>query len=169
LELHLRNLARLSPRQAPLVIVTGIVRGYLFLFRAIDGKLVPLPFLMPIPIDPRGKPATVKIHVTSGAGVDITWADGHASHYDFAYLRDQCPCATCNDEREKKHAFASAGPASSAALPMFKPKPSARAATSVGNYAIQITFTDGHATGIYSYDHLRSICTCFACAQALHG
>ena len=57
---------------------------------------------MPIFIDPRKKPASVKIHVSNGAGVDITWADGHASHYDFPYLRDVCPCATCNDEREKK-------------------------------------------------------------------
>jgi len=24
----------------------------------------------------------------------------------------------------------------------------------LANYAIQITFTDGHATGIFSYDHL---------------
>ena len=74
---------------------------------------------MPIPIDPRNKPAAVKIHVTTGAGVDIAWADGHASHYDFPYLRELCPCATCNDEREKKLAFGSAGPASAAALPMF--------------------------------------------------
>jgi len=38
---------------------------------------------MPTPIDQRKKPKDVKIHVKSGAGVDITWADGHASHFDF--------------------------------------------------------------------------------------
>jgi DUF971 family protein len=118
---------------------------------------------MPIPIDPRKKPASVKVHVTSGAGVDITWADGHASHYDFPYLREECPCATCNDERIKKQASSAAGPVSSAALPMFKPKPRAQSATVVGNYAIQISFNDGHATGIYSYDHLRNICPCPEC------
>jgi prepilin-type processing-associated H-X9-DG protein len=124
---------------------------------------------MPIPLDPRRKPASVKIHVKSGAGVDIAWADGHASHYDFAYLRENCPCATCNDERAKKEQFTTAisgSTASSAALPMFKPKPRAQAATQVGNYAIQITFNDGHATGIYSYDHLRTLCPCQECAQA---
>lgn len=121
---------------------------------------------MPIPVDPRNKPSTVKIHVTSGTGVDITWVDGHSSHYDFPLLRDRCPCATCKDEREKKREFASAGPASAAALPMFKPKARARAATTVGNYAIQITFTDGHSTGIYSYDYLRSVCPCPACLHA---
>jgi DUF971 family protein len=124
---------------------------------------------MPIPADLRKKPTSIKIHVSSGAGVDITWADGHSSHYDFDYLRDECPCATCNDEREKKAAFASGGPASAAALPMFKPKPKAKAATAVGNYAIQITFTDGHATGIYSYDQLRTICPCPECAQFFRG
>ena len=120
---------------------------------------------MPIPIDSRGKPANVKIHVTSGAGVDITWNDGHVSHYDFAYLRDACPCATCNEEREKKRMFAAAGGASAAVLPMFKPKARAQSATAVGNYAIQINFSDGHSTGIYSYDHLRSICPCADCAR----
>jgi DUF971 family protein len=50
-------------------------------------------------------------------------------------------------------------------LPMFKPKPTARTANAVGNYAINIAFSDGHSTGIYSYDHLRSICPCPDCAR----
>ena len=126
---------------------------------------------MPSPPDLRKKPASVKIHVSNGAGVDITWADGHASHYEFAYLREECPCATCNDERGKKEAFAAAAPGSGSfpPLPMFKPKPSAQAATVVGNYAIQISFTDGHSTGIYSYDHLRTICPCPECAKAFRS
>jgi DUF971 family protein len=49
---------------------------------------------------------------------------------------------------------------------MFKPKPTAKAAISVGNYAIQITFSDGHSTGIYSYDQLRTICPCPECGEA---
>lgn len=120
---------------------------------------------MPIPIDSRKKPTSVKIHVSSGAGVDITWTDGHMSHYDFAYMREQCPCATCNEEREKKSAVATTAPAAGNPLPMFKPKARAKAATSVGNYAIQITFSDGHATGIFSYDYLRGICPCAECAK----
>jgi len=121
---------------------------------------------MSTPIDQRRKPASVKIHVSSGAGVDIGWADGHASHFDFVYLRDHCPCATCNDERVKKDSMAESSPgfASSTALPMFKPKPKAHSAQAVGQYAIQISFSDGHSTGIYSYDLLRSICPCSECA-----
>jgi prepilin-type processing-associated H-X9-DG protein len=123
---------------------------------------------MPTPLDPRKKPTSVKIHVSNGAGVDITWADGHASHYEFAYLRDECPCATCNDAREKKASLGEmASPfKSSPALPMFKPKARAQAANVVGSYAIQISFSDGHSTGIFSYDHLRNICPCADCAKA---
>lgn len=129
---------------------------------------------MPIPIDERRKPASVKVHVSSGAGVDIVWADGHGSHYDFAYLREQCPCAMCNDERVKKSeakfqtaaTSATGGLQSSALLPMYKPKIAARSAHGVGNYALQIDFNDGHAAGIFSFDYLRTICPCPACEAA---
>ena len=120
---------------------------------------------MPIPLDPRKKPTSVKIHVKTGAGVDISWADGHQSHFDFPYLRDNCPCATCNDERAKKEVFVGSSAAPSAVLPMFKPKPRAQSATQVGNYAIQINFNDNHSTGIFSYDYLRSMCPCPDCAR----
>ena len=45
-------------------------------------------------------------------------------------------------------------------LPMYKPRVTAKKATAVGNYAIQIEFSDGHATGIFSFEHLREICPC---------
>ena len=133
---------------------------------------------MPIPIDARRKPASVKVHVSSGAGIDITWADNHSSHYGFAYLREECPCAMCNDERMKKAAgqqkdkqllkdnpsLVPAPVLSSPLLPMFKAKLTATSAHAVGNYALQIDFNDGHATGIFSFDFLRTICPCQECA-----
>jgi DUF971 family protein len=133
---------------------------------------------MPIPLDNRKKPADVKVRVSTGAGVDIVWTDQHASHYDFTYLREQCPCAMCDDERRKKEALAahagagtSSGLASGsgAVLPIFKPRPTARAAKAVGNYALQIDFSDGHTTGIYSYDYLRTICPCEECEKAFRS
>jgi DUF971 family protein len=133
---------------------------------------------MPIPIDARRKPAKVKVHVSSGTGIDIVWADDHASHYDFSYLRQECPCAMCNDERMKKaqgqekdaqlkkeNPGSSAPALSSPLLPMYKPKIAATAAHAVGNYALQIDFNDGHATGIYSFDYLRTICPCAECER----
>ncbi len=46
-------------------------------------------------------PKSVKVNLTTGTGVDIEWADGHVSHYGFVFLRDACPCAMCNEERDK--------------------------------------------------------------------
>ena len=120
-------------------------------------------FKMPIPLDARKKPVSLKVHLSTGEGVDITWADAHTSHYDFPYLRNSCPCAMCNDEREQK-AKTGAGATLVAVLPMFKPRVTAKAASPVGNYAIQIQFSDSHATGIFSFSHLREICPCEACA-----
>jgi len=120
---------------------------------------------MPIPIDSRKKPVDVKVHVTTGEGVEITWSDGHTSRYPFPYLRDLCPCALCNDEREKKARIGTSAVASSVALPMFKPRVTAKGASAVGSYALQIQFSDGHSTGIYSYEHLREICPCEACGK----
>ncbi len=35
----------------------------------------------------------------------------------------------------------------------------------VGHYAIRIEWSDGHNTGIYSFDHLRKICPCETCKK----
>lgn len=48
-------------------------------------------------------PKSVKVHLSTGAGVDIEWGDGHVSHYDFVYLRNACPCAMCNEEIGRAH------------------------------------------------------------------
>lgn len=122
---------------------------------------------MPLPLDPRRNPSEIKVRVSSGAGVDIVWADGHRSHYDFALLREMCPCSMCNDERAKKQGITEHVPSPSKdLLPMFKPKLTARAAKAIGNYALQIDFTDGHTTGIYSFEYFRTICPCDECVRA---
>ena len=119
---------------------------------------------MPEAIDPRKKPKDVKVHVSSGAGVDVVWSDGHRSHYDFPFLREECPCATCNDQRAKKKSAPVPSAGAGSVLPIYRPKITARAAKPLGNYALQFDFSDGHSSGIYSYDHLRTICQCPECA-----
>lgn len=117
---------------------------------------------MPITNGVARKPEKIRIYVTTGEGVEIVWADGHKSHYAFPYLRDRCPCAVCNDERGKKEQEKAKG---LPVLPMFKERVRAVGAKPIGNYAIQITFSDNHATGIYSFDYLRSICSCVECTK----
>jgi DUF971 family protein len=116
---------------------------------------------MPIVLDDRKKPKNLKVFVSTGEGVEIAWTDGHVSRYTFPYLREHCPCAMCNDERKKKTELGK----TAEAFPMFKPRVTAKSASPVGNYAVQIEFSDGHSTGIYSYGHLREICPCEECQK----
>jgi len=118
---------------------------------------------MPFSVEPK----SVDVNVTAGTGVEIEWRDGHRSHYAFQYLRDACPCALCNEERDK--AGRKPGEAqrpAPGALPMFKPALRASAAEPVGRYALRFTWNDGHQHGIYAWDYLREICPCEECKSA---
>ncbi|MFY9674922.1 MAG: DUF971 domain-containing protein [Terriglobales bacterium] len=112
--------------------------------------------------DPKG----VKVHLTSGAGLEIDWKDGHHSSYSFRFLRDACPCALCEDERTK--AGRKAGEPEKPApgtLPMFKAAVKALGAEAVGKYALKFSWNDNHDLGIYSWAYLREVCPCPECAS----
>ncbi len=100
--------------------------------------------------------------------MDIEWKDGHQSHYPFTFLRDACPCALCNEEREKagREPGQSADPAGTGPLPIFKPAVKPTSAEGVGKYAIKFHWNDGHDLGIYSWDFLREVCPCEECSEA---
>jgi len=115
-------------------------------------------------------PKSVKVNLTTGSGVDIEWKDGHVSHYEFAYLRNACPCAMCNDEREKsgrRPGEPEAVPTGS--LPIFKAAAKAVSAEGVGKYAIKFSWNDSHDLGIYSWPLLRELCPCAECAASREG
>jgi DUF971 family protein len=109
-------------------------------------------------------PKSVKVSITTGTGVNIDWNDGHSSHYDFVYLRDACPCAMCNEEREKSGRRPGQSPKRPpGALPMFKAAARPVSAEGVGKYAIKFSWNDGHDLGIYSWKLLRELCQCEEC------
>jgi DUF971 family protein len=113
-------------------------------------------------------PKSVKVNLTGGTGMDIEWKDGHLSHYPFPFLRDACPCALCNEEREKagREPGESADPSAGGPLPMFKPAVKLTSAEGVGKYAIKFHWNDNHDLGIYSWDFLRKVCPCAECKAA---
>jgi DUF971 family protein len=92
--------------------------------------------------------------------VTITWADWHTSTYSLAWLRANCPCATCREER-----WQAQNPGEELSL-SSKPPPVAEveSASLVGGYAIQFTWADGHAAGIYGFAALRRSCPCTECS-----
>jgi DUF971 family protein len=88
-------------------------------------------------------------------GLRITWADAHKSVFPLPFLRKNCPCATCRETHGPAPAPASSG-MSLTILPANIDKATQFAdARLVGNYAIQITWADGHSTGIYDFRMLR--------------
>lgn len=101
------------------------------------------------------------IAISKSTGIQIDWRDGHHSSYTLAYLRDECPCATCTgahgtppqrSDYRKQELF-----------PMYKPSLRMNSVEPIGQYAIRIFWNDGHSTGMYSFDHLRKICPCAEC------
>lgn len=109
----------------------------------------------------------VNVNITSGAGMDILWTDGHQSHYSFQFLRDACPCALCDEERRNSDRRPGEPPHSGPGeLPMFRPATKAIKAEPVGRYAIRFDWSDGHLHGIYSWDYLREICQCEQCKKS---
>jgi|SRR6185437_13092740 len=112
-------------------------------------------------------PNKVRVLITEGKGLEIEWSDGHNSAWNFAWLRNACPCATCIDEREK-HGRKAGESKSRAAdlLPMYAPPAKPASAHAVGRYAIQFNWLDGHSAGIYSFDYLRRHCQCTECKFA---
>lgn len=104
-------------------------------------------------------PTTVRLH-GEGDKLVIEWSDGHRSAYPYRELRHACPCATCN--AAGGGAEPEPGP-----LPMLGVKPlKPSRAELVGRYALQIFWNDGHSSGIYTFDYLRDLCPCAACASA---
>jgi DUF971 family protein len=81
-------------------------------------------------------------------GLRIQWPGGASATIPFVQLRDACPCAECVDERtgEKLVQLAS-----------IPPDVRPEQVTGVGNYAVQIHWSDGHSTGIYSWRTLREV------------
>ncbi len=96
--------------------------------------------------------------ISEGEGkLRIVWTDGHDSRYSFELLRNNCPCALCVDEwtGKRKHLMLLLPPGFRA----LDVKP-------VGNYAVKITWSDGHDSGIYSFSTLRELCPCEICKPA---
>lgn len=84
--------------------------------------------------------------------LNVTWSDGAINRFPLAALRKNCPCAACRTEKEQQ---------SRTLLPVLKAAPAeqmqAVGGHLVGNYALQIEWSDGHSSGIYDFKYLRRL------------
>ena len=91
-------------------------------------------------------------------GLQIVWKDGHESEYTYPYLRQMCPCAECSTIRHRGQDVHSLFGPEGLGDPdqIFVPADIQPLNLElVGRYALQFTWSDGHSTGIYSFETLR--------------
>ena len=86
-----------------------------------------------------------------GQELAIAWNDGTESYLSFETLRRACPCASCCGEPDAL---------GNLVRPEVHFTPASfelRGWHLVGGYALQPTWADGHATGLYSFTYLRKL------------
>jgi DUF971 family protein len=93
--------------------------------------------------EPRYTPAKVK--APHGATLfEVAWNDGAVSRIPHRVLRGYCPCAECQGHQGITR-FVAGGNLELTEI------------TRVGNYALALTWGDGHGGGIFTYAYLRRL------------
>jgi DUF971 family protein len=75
--------------------------------------------------------------------IELAWPDGGATRFPYRWLRGHCPCAVCVSENTGVRMVGVSDVPEDV-------HPSA--VSFVGNYAIKIQWSDGHDTGLYSWE-----------------
>lgn len=79
----------------------------------------------------------------------IDWDNEETSSIKLANLRYGCPCAVCVEDKNKK---------GEGYIPLYNEKETTVASIErIGNYAIGITWKDGHNSGIYNFEYLNKL------------
>jgi ATP-binding protein involved in chromosome partitioning len=95
------------------------------------------------------KPLTIKRR--NAAVLYARWPDNFEASILLGDLRDACPCAYCTGEEIMgQKVFAGMKTFAPGMNDLVKLDP-------VGNYAVHATWRDGHSTGIYTWEQLRTL------------
>jgi DUF971 family protein len=89
---------------------------------------------------------------TIGQELAIKWDTGEESFIPLERLRRACPCAGCQGERDILGTV-HRGPEQRLTAQSFE----LVRLVSVGAYALQPIWADGHNTGLYAFDYLRHL------------
>ncbi len=94
------------------------------------------------------QPANIQL---IGQEVAIVWSDGSESYFTGAQLRAASPSAETQGERDIFGTQYGGG-----GVKKFDGV-QVTGWEQVGNYALRFEFSDGHRTGLYSFDYLRKL------------
>tara|TARA_R110000868_G_scaffold304437_21_gene565414 strand:+ start:46071 stop:46397 length:327 start_codon:yes stop_codon:yes gene_type:complete len=84
--------------------------------------------------------------------LEISWEDGRVSKYPLFGLRKNCPCVSCRGGHDKMNTFEP-----EAFFIENPPLMNISDIKTIGNHAIQITWIDGHNSGMYRWETLREL------------
>jgi len=87
-----------------------------------------------------------------GNELAVKWSDGSESFIPLQDLRRACPCAGCKGETDIMGNLYK-----NPEQPLTPQAFELRRIITVGGYAIQPVWADGHATGIFSFEYLRRV------------
>ena len=90
-----------------------------------------------------------EISQESNSRLRITWADEQVCEYEAARLRRACPCAQCVNEWTGERTLKPEAISDEVQIDDL---------SVVGRYALNFRWSDGHETGIYSFQYLRDLC-----------
>jgi len=90
----------------------------------------------------------VQIIEESDREISIKWSDEAETHYTAADLRRKCPCASCVNEWTGEKILNAESISDDLTID---------STSVVGRYALNFHFSDGHETGIYSFQFLRKL------------
>ena len=97
------------------------------------------------------QPHPLKLSRQGEDALAIDWSDGLRTVTRWRTLREQCPCATCREEKlQPADPFRILKPSELQPLKPVGIEP-------VGHYAYKIVWSDGHDTGIYTLEQLRGL------------
>ena len=94
-------------------------------------------------------PNPVLIQPLSSTEILLGWSNQEQFALPYCELRFYCPCAGCVDEHTGQRTVDRSA---------ISPEIRAIDVRLVGRYAVQLTWTDGHDTGMYHYDRLWELC-----------
>ena len=98
----------------------------------------------------------IDVEISSNGELIITWPGDHTGIHSPYNLRKNCKCASCVDENTGKRVLDDRRVPLDIRIKSFQP---------VGRYALAMVFSDRHSTGIYSHQHLLTLCECPECIR----
>jgi DUF971 family protein len=98
-------------------------------------------------MNPIELPTNIRAHQAEQV-LELAWPDDRVDRLPYRHIRANCPCATCRDEWTGERIL---DPAT------IRPDLKLEGMEAIGNYAVRLVWSDGHSSGLYTWETLRTL------------